>query len=136
MSILLTVSEIDIRASFRHDGAVDDLYAQFGRQVRAARSEARLTQQEVAERVGLTRTSVTNIERGIQHISLRQLYLLAAAVGLHPAQLLPRPEEATEGVLPEPALRELEQDAEGRDFAARVLRKSQVQALNRVGDLQ
>jgi transcriptional regulator with XRE-family HTH domain len=136
MSISLTVSEIDIRTSFRHDGAVDDLYAQFGRQVRAARSEARLTQQEVAERVGLTRTSVTNIERGIQHISLRQLYLLAAAVGLHPAQLLPRPEEATEGVLPEPALRELEQDAEGRDFAARVLRKSQVQALHRVGDLQ
>jgi transcriptional regulator with XRE-family HTH domain len=136
MSVLLTVSEIDIRTSFRHDGAVDDLYAQFGRQVRAARSEARLTQQEVAERVGLTRTSVTNIERGIQHISLRQLYLLAAAVGLHPAQLLPRPEEATEGVLPEPALRELEQDAEGRDFAARVLRKSQVQALHRVGDLQ
>ena len=115
---------------------VDDLYAQFGRQVRAARSEARLTQQEVAERVGLTRTSVTNIERGIQHISLRQLYLLAAAVGLHPAQLLPRPEEAVEGVLPEPALRELERDAEGRDFAARVLRKSQVQALRRVGDPQ
>jgi transcriptional regulator with XRE-family HTH domain len=115
---------------------VDDLYAQFGRQVRAARREARLTQQEVAERVGLTRTSVTNIERGIQHISLRQLYLLAAAVGLHPAQMLPRPEEATEGVLPEPALRELERDAEGRDFAARVLRKSQAQVLQRVGDPQ
>lgn len=136
MSISLTVSEIDIGASFRHDGAVDDLYARFGRQVRAARRVAGLTQQEVAERVGLTRTSVTNIERGIQHISLRQLYLLATAVGLHPAQLLPRPEEATEEVLPEPALRELEEDAEGRDFAARVLRKSQVQALHRVGDMQ
>lgn len=136
MSTPLTVSEIDISSGFRHDGAVDDLYAQFGREIRAARSKAGLTQQEIAERVGLTRTSVTNIERGIQHISLRQLYLLAAAVGLHPAQLLPRPEEAAEGVLPEPALRELEQDAEGRDFAARVLRKSQAQALHRVGELQ
>jgi transcriptional regulator with XRE-family HTH domain len=135
-SILLTVREIDILNGFRHDGGVDDLYAQFGRQVRAARREARLTQQEVAQRVGLTRTSVTNIERGIQHINLRQLYLLASAVGLHPEQLLPRPEEATEGILPERALRELEEDAEGRDFAARVLRKSQVQALQRVGDLQ
>lgn len=115
---------------------MDDLYAQFGRQLRVARREAELTQQEVAARVGLTRTSVTNIEHGIQHISLRQLYLLAAAVGLHPAQLLPHPEEAIEEVLPEPALRELEQDAEGRDFAARVLRKSQVQGLQRVGDPQ
>lgn len=136
MSIFLTVREIDIPADLRHAGEMDDLYAQFGRQLRAARSEARLTQQEVAERVGLTRTSVTNIERGMQHISLRQLYLLAAAVGLHPAQLLPDPEEAAEGVLPEPALRELERDAEGRDFAARVFRKSQVQALQRVGDPQ
>jgi transcriptional regulator with XRE-family HTH domain len=136
MSILLTVREIDIQTGFRHDGQMDDLYAQFGRQLRAARSEAKLTQQEVAERVGLTRTSVTNIERGMQHINLRQLYLLAAAVGLHPIHLLPDPEEATEGVLPEPALRELERDAEGRDFAARVFRKSQVQALQRVGDPQ
>lgn len=115
---------------------MDDLYAQFGRQLRTARREARLTQQEVAERMGLTRTSVTNIERGIQHISLRQLYLLAAAVGLHPAELLPSPGESSEGLLPELALRELERDAEGRDFAVRVLRKRQAQALQRVGDPQ
>jgi len=82
----------------------------------------------------LTRTSVTNIERGIQHISLRQLHLLAAAVGLHPAHLLPGPEDAVEGVLPELAFKELEQDAEGRDIATRVLRKSQAQALQRAGN--
>jgi transcriptional regulator with XRE-family HTH domain len=108
---------------------VDDLYGQFGRQFRAARKEAGLTQQEVAGRVGLTRTSITNIERGIQHISLRQLYLLAAAVGLHPAQLLPRPQEAIEDLLPPPALKALEKDSEGLDFAARVLRKSHAQPL-------
>ncbi len=136
MSISLTVKEIDILLAFRHDGEVDDLYTLFGRQLRATRREAGLTQQEVAERVGLTRTSITNIERGMQHISLRQLYLFAAAVGLHPAQMLPRPEDATEEVLPEPARKELERDAEGRDFAARVFRKSQAQALQRVGDPQ
>jgi transcriptional regulator with XRE-family HTH domain len=106
---------------------VDDLYGQFGRQFRAARRDAGLTQQEVAGRVGLTRTSITNIERGIQHISLRQLYLLAAAVGLHPAQLLPRPEAAIEDLLPARALEALAKDSEGRDFAARVLGKSQAQ---------
>lgn len=108
---------------------MDDLYGQFGRQFRAARKDAGLTQQEVAERVGLTRTSVTNIERGIQHISLRQLYLLAAAVGLHPAQLLPRPEGAIEDLLPALALKALEKDSEGLDFAARVLRKSHAQPM-------
>src|SRR5580704_1025560 len=95
----------------RHAKLMDDLYGQFGRQFRAARKDAGLTQQEIAERVGLTRTSITNIERGIQHISLRQLYLLAAAVGLHPAQLLPLPEEATGGLLAAPALKALEKDS-------------------------
>jgi transcriptional regulator with XRE-family HTH domain len=112
---------------------VDDLYGQFGRQFRAARNNAGLTQQEVAERVGLTRTSITNIERGTQHISLRQLYLLAAAVGLHPAHLLPRPEEAAEDLLPASALKALAKDSEGRDFAARVLSKSQAQPLPAAG---
>ncbi len=90
-----------------------------------------MTQQEVAERVGLTRTSITNIERGSQHISLRQLYLLAAAVGLHPAQLLPDHDGAIEELLPEHALKALEKDAEGLDFAARVLRKAHTQPTRR-----
>jgi len=134
MLISLTVREIDILLNLRHDGVVDDLYALFGRQLRVTRREAGLTQQQVADRVGLTRTSVTNIERGMQHISLRQLYLFAAAVGLHPAQLLPRPEDATEEMLPESTRKELERDAEARDFAARIFRKSKAQALQRVGD--
>jgi len=81
--------------------------------------------------VGLTRTSITNIERGIQHINLHQLYLLAAAVGLRPAQLLPDHDGAIEDLLPERALKALEKDAEGRDFAARVLRKSRTQPARR-----
>ena len=115
---------------------MDDLYSQFGRQFRTARRDAQLTQQEVAERVGLTRTSITNIERGIQHISLHQLYLLAAAVGLHPAQLLPEHDGALEDLLPEHALRALEKDAEGLDFAARVLRKSHTQPARRTASVQ
>jgi transcriptional regulator with XRE-family HTH domain len=86
--------------------------------------DADLTQQEVAERVGLTRTSITNIERGAQHIALHQLYLLAAAVGLEPEQLLPEHDGTIEELLPERALRALGEDREGLDFAARVLRNS------------
>jgi len=86
--------------------------------------DADLTQQDVAERVGLTRTSITNIERGAQHIGLHQLYLLAAAVGLEPAQLLPEHDGTIEELLPERALKALGEDREGLDFAARVLSNS------------
>lgn len=123
----MTVSEIDIWAGVGHAVQVEDLYDRFGRQLRTARKDARLTQEELAERVGLTRTSITNIERGMQHISLRQLYLLAAAVGLRPGQLLPDHDGAIEDLIPPDALKALEKDAEGLDFAARVLRKSRNQ---------
>ena len=72
-----------------HTGPVQQLYLEFGRLLREARTAADLTQQEVAGRVGLTRTSITNIERGSQHISLHQLFLLANAVGRNPTDLLP-----------------------------------------------
>jgi transcriptional regulator with XRE-family HTH domain len=110
---------------------VDGLYRQFGRHFREARKEAGLTQEHVAERVGLTRTSVTNIERGRQHISLHQLYLLAAAVGRQPAELLPDHDRGVDELLPQRALKDLQQDAEGLDFATRVLRKSRAQPLRR-----
>jgi transcriptional regulator with XRE-family HTH domain len=106
---------------------MDALYGRFGGMLRTARKDAGLTQQDLAERVGLTRTSITNVESGLQHINLRQLYLLAAAVGLRPAALLPDHDGATEELISEHALKDLEEDAEGLDFTARVLRKSRTQ---------
>jgi transcriptional regulator with XRE-family HTH domain len=103
---------------------VDGLYKEFGRLLRARRKDAGLTQSQVAERVGLTRTSITNIERGIQHISLHQLFLLASAVGVGPVSLLPDQEAALDELLPKRALRALDDDEEGRAFAARVLGKT------------
>jgi transcriptional regulator with XRE-family HTH domain len=103
---------------------VDGLYKEFGQLLRASRKDAGLTQSQVAERVGLTRTSITNIERGIQHISLHQLFLLASAVGVSPVALLPDQEAALEELLPKRALRALGDDEEGRAFAARVLGKT------------
>lgn len=104
---------------------MDGLYKEFGRGLKKARRDADLTQKQVADRVGLTRTSITNIERGNQHIALHQLFLLAAAVGRQPDELLPDDEVALEELLSPKAMRALaEEDEEGRDFAVRVLRKS------------
>jgi transcriptional regulator with XRE-family HTH domain len=69
---------------------VDSLYLELGKLVRQFRKDAGLTQTELATRVGLGRTSITNIELGQQHLSLHLLYALASALGTSPEKLLPR----------------------------------------------
>jgi transcriptional regulator with XRE-family HTH domain len=109
---------------------MDLLYKEFGRLLRKARKNAALTQGEVAERVGLSRTSITNIEKGRQHFLLHHLFLLASAVGVHPTELLPQGEAALEELLPARALRALP-DEQSRDFAARVLSRRSEDPIDR-----
>jgi transcriptional regulator with XRE-family HTH domain len=66
---------------------MDHLYREFGRVLREKRKSAGFTQDHVAARIGLSRTSVTNIERGRQHVTLHVLY--ADAIGAKPMELLP-----------------------------------------------
>lgn len=71
-------------------GEIDSFYQSFGKLVRLHR-EARpdLTQEKLAKLVGLSRTSITNIEKGRQHIVLHQLFALADALKTRPEALLP-----------------------------------------------
>lgn len=64
-------------------------YSEFGRLVRSHRNRLKLTQGQLAERIGLSRTSITNIEQGRQKILLHQLYQLADALQINPSTLLP-----------------------------------------------
>jgi transcriptional regulator with XRE-family HTH domain len=48
-----------------------------------------MSQEAFAKAVGLSRTSITNIERGRQPISLHTLYFMADILGAEPADLLP-----------------------------------------------
>jgi transcriptional regulator with XRE-family HTH domain len=104
---------------------MEAVYRAFGRALREARAEAGLTQREVAARVGLTRTSITNIELGNQHIALHQLLLLADAVGVEPGALLPDGGVTLEELVSARALKTLNADSEEREFAVRVLRKNE-----------
>lgn len=70
------------------------LYKELGRRLRDARKTAELTQEALAEQVGLSRTSITNIEKGRQHIPFHLLFSLASAVGVDPVNLLPERREA------------------------------------------
>ncbi len=72
---------------------MEAIYRDFGRRLRKVRRDAALTQEALGKRVGLTRTSITNIEQGNQHVGLHLLYALARAVGAAPVDLLP--DEAT-----------------------------------------
>lgn len=67
-------------------------YAEVGRRVRHARERAGLTQDALAGRVSLSRTSVTNIEKGRQKVLLHTLCNLADALGVTPDVLMPEPE--------------------------------------------
>ncbi|HEX5566724.1 MAG TPA: helix-turn-helix transcriptional regulator [Streptomyces sp.] len=67
---------------------MDGLYAALGQRLLAARRRRGVTQQELADAVGLTRASVANIEAGNQRIQVHTLIAAAQALGLDPAVLL------------------------------------------------
>ena len=48
-----------------------------------------MTQAELARRIGLSRTSVTNIEQGRHHVSLEQFLSIAMVLDAVPEALLP-----------------------------------------------
>ncbi len=54
-----------------------------------------VTQENLAKLVGLTRTSLTNIEKGRQKILLHTFADLASALGVRPAELLPKESHAS-----------------------------------------
>lgn len=99
-------------------------YAEFGTKLKRAREKAGLTQKELAERVQLPRTSVTNIEHGRQRIALHQLIQFASALGTEPLELLPNEDPNLDELVPEKSRPSLPDDEEQRQFIASVLRNN------------
>lgn len=67
-------------------------HAAFGQALRERRLEVGLSQEGLADAVGLDRTYVSGIERGERNPSLTNILKLAAAVQAPPAQLFARAE--------------------------------------------
>jgi transcriptional regulator with XRE-family HTH domain len=76
------VCVIDARIELRFSLTMADLeiYRIVGAGLAARRKKLRLKQSEVADRIGLKRASLANIERGRQKLMLHQIYKLAAAL--------------------------------------------------------
>ena len=66
-----------------------EFYRQFGQLLRRARKGAGLSQEDLATAIGLTRTSVSNIEQGRQKVLLHTFDQLLRVLNVQPAGLLP-----------------------------------------------
>lgn len=64
-------------------------YAEVGNLIRKARSDRSITQEDLGGAVSLTRTSITNIEKGRQRLPLHTFTRIAVALGVEVTQLLP-----------------------------------------------
>lgn len=64
-------------------------YWTLGNAIMRARKAAKLTQVELAARIGLSRPSIANIESGRQAVLAHVLAAIAGALGVETAALLP-----------------------------------------------
>lgn len=72
-----------------------EFYRELGRCIREAREKSHLTQEALAVEVSLTRTSVTNIEKGRQQLLVHTLVQISRALNVAPESLLPESQLST-----------------------------------------
>lgn len=69
--------------------AREQFYIELGARLRSKREASGLTQADVAEVAGISRTSLTNIEGGRQRILVDQLALICAKLGMKTSEVIP-----------------------------------------------
>jgi transcriptional regulator with XRE-family HTH domain len=67
---------------------IEPIYNRIGLNIRNARNVAGLTQEELASAVGLSRTSINNIEKARQKLLVHTLFEIAEACQTTPESLL------------------------------------------------
>ena len=67
------------------------IYGSVGERIRTRRKKLGMTQEQLAQKLEISRASLANIETGRQSILLHNLYSIAKAIELAPESLLPSP---------------------------------------------
>jgi transcriptional regulator with XRE-family HTH domain len=81
----------------------NDFYVKLGDSIRRRREELRLTQAELGESLGLSRTSVTNIERGRQRLLIDQFQRVCKTLDVSADVLLAGVNDTTLPVIRQPS---------------------------------
>lgn len=102
----------------------DEFNRALGQRIKNAREAARIRQDQLARAVDLSRTSITNIERGRQGVQAYLLTRIAEVLSCAAADLLPTPTAESSSPLPA-KLQKL--DPSKREWAERVLGSSHVE---------
>ncbi len=68
----------------------DEFYEELGANIRDRRNAIGMTQSTLAEKVGVKRTSIANIESGAQGVLVHQLLSIAKALKVSPTTLMPK----------------------------------------------
>src|SRR5947209_8631317 len=71
-----------------------EFYLALGQRIASAR-RGHLTQEDLARKLGITRTSIINIEKGRQQVLVHTLTDIARALGIPAAALIPSQDELT-----------------------------------------
>jgi transcriptional regulator with XRE-family HTH domain len=74
-----------------------DIRKMFGQNLRRIRLMAGISQEAVAEKMGVDRAHVSSMERGQQNVTLLTIWQAAQALGCRPAEFLDESSVAKEG---------------------------------------
>lgn len=105
----------------------DELYHMIGNNLRTARERVlpRLSQDNLAKRVGVTRASIVNIEAGRQRAPLHVLWHIAEVLGVEVSSLIPSSSELSRAAGPlhldESEVEKIERAANGDPRTKRLL---------------
>jgi len=67
----------------------DSLYAQIGKRIQVKRANLGMTQSELAKQLGLSRTSIANIEAGNQNAPIHVFYEICVILQIRPVEIFP-----------------------------------------------
>jgi transcriptional regulator with XRE-family HTH domain len=103
----------------------DEIYRGVGRKVRQTRENQRLSQDLLAKHLGISRTSMVNIEAGRQRAPLHVLWQIAELLETKLTLLIPSPEELlapqNRTVLDKEMMKQIEEVANGDPATIKLL---------------
>jgi DNA-binding XRE family transcriptional regulator len=92
-NLMITFAGIPVYMSLEQ--SIEAFYSQVGEKVRFQRKKAGMDQETLARHLNLSRTTVINIEKGRQRLSLEHAWLASKILGISIEELLPSSEMKT-----------------------------------------